>query len=78
MRTEDSRKLELRAELARQDMSHRDLVARVRERGIDVEISDIARIIAGRWEPPADLRQVVAEILGRPSFELFSSGVTRR
>lgn len=31
----------------------------------------ICRIETGRWNPPAEVRQRLAGILGRPTFEVF-------
>ena len=71
MKTTDRRRLRLRAELALQDIRHRELAARLRAAGHQVEGDDISRIIAGRWDPPAELREAIASMLGRPTFELF-------
>jgi len=67
----DNRKLELKAELSRRGMKYRDLAAHLKDRGFDIGEYGLARIVAGRWDPPRDVRQAIADILGRPTFELF-------
>jgi hypothetical protein len=72
LKRSSGRHLELRAELARQDLRYRDLAQRVRGCGHHIEEGDIARIVAGRWDPPADVKKAIADIFRRPSFELFA------
>jgi hypothetical protein len=64
--------LELKGELARRDMRHRDLAGKLRELGHLVEADDIGRIVSRRWDPPKQIKGAIANILGRPSFELFT------
>ena len=71
MKTTDNRRLELKLELVRRDMRHRELAASLRDRGFEVETSDIDRLMIGRWDPSAEIKQAIAEIFTRPSFELF-------
>ncbi len=73
----DRRKLEFKAELLRRDIRYRELAARLDERGFDAGEYDIARIVAGRMEPHAQLRAAIADILKRPAFELFVEGVRK-
>jgi hypothetical protein len=63
--------LELKAELARRGWRYRDLARALRERGFDIEADDILAIVAGKRKPDAKLKSAAAEILGRPTFELF-------
>jgi len=65
----------LKIELVKRDWRHRDLAARLRERGFSVDADDVSRLVAGRWTPPDDIREAIADILGRPTFEIFSAGV---
>ena len=67
----NERRLELKAELARHGLRYRDLADQLRECGLELGEFDIARIIAGRWVPPAAVKQAIAAILGRPTYELF-------
>jgi hypothetical protein len=66
------KRLELKGELARQDIRHRDLAGKLRALGHSVEADDIGRIVSHRWDPPMQIKKAIAEILGRPSFELFT------
>lgn len=70
----DKRRLELKAELSRRGWHYRDLASKLRELGIDADSFDIARIVAGRWEPPEVVRQACSRILNRQAFELFRGG----
>lgn len=63
--------LELRAELVRRGMRYRDLARALRERGIDAEESDVLAVIAGKRRADDAFKKAVANILGRPTFELF-------
>ncbi len=65
------RRLELKAQLARCGLSYRELARILGERGIAVRECDITRIVAGRWSPAPDIKEEIAAILGRPTFELF-------
>ena len=64
-------RLEFKAEMVRKRMTQRDMARALRERGVDAEPYDIARIVAGRWNPPDRWRREISEILGRPAFELI-------
>jgi hypothetical protein len=66
------RRLNIKLELVKRDWRHRDLAARLRERGFEVDTDDVSRLVAGRWTPPSDVREAIAEILQRPTFELFA------
>lgn len=68
----NERRLELKAEMTRRDMTQRDLAHILREKGFDMEPYDVARIIASRWDPPDEIRRAIAEILERPTFEIFA------
>ena len=70
MSTND-RKLEIKATLARKGLSYRDLAEAMRTRGHRFDSYDVARIIAGRWQPPDDIKADIAAVLGKPTFELF-------
>jgi len=69
------RRLELKAEMTRRDMTQRDLAHILREKGFDAEPYDVARIIAGRWDPPENVKKAIAGILNRPTYEIFAPGV---
>mgnify|MGYP002354183779 CR=1 FL=1 len=73
----EERRLELKAEMIRRGMTQRDLARLLRDRGLDAEPYDVARVIAGRWDPPDEMRTAIAAILRRPSFELFTGGGRR-
>jgi hypothetical protein len=66
------KRLRLKIELVKRDWRHRDLAARLRERGFEVDTDDVSRLVAGRWTPPSDVREAIVEILECPSFELFA------
>jgi|ETNmetMinimDraft_26_1059896.scaffolds.fasta_scaffold307995_1 transcriptional regulator with XRE-family HTH domain len=67
-----NRNLELKAELTRHDLRYRDLANRLQKRGYsDAGEYLIARILAGRIEPSNGMRGAIAEILNRPTIELF-------
>ena len=68
------RMLEVKAELTRRDWKYRTLAARLRERGFDADGGDIVRLVAGRWNPPEEMRLAISDILNRPTFELFAPG----
>ena len=70
----DERRLELKAEMTRRGMTQRDLARLLRTQGFDTEPYDVARIIAGRWDPPDNIRKAIVGILGRPAFEIFAGG----
>jgi hypothetical protein len=67
----NERRLELKAEMTRHDMTQRDLARLLRDQGFDMEPYNVARIIAGRWDPPDAMRRAISDILNRPTFELF-------
>ena len=66
------RQLELKAELARRSWRYRDIAKELRARGLDVEADDILAVINGKRGPDDAFKKITAEILGRPSFELFA------
>ncbi len=66
------RQLELKAELARRGMRYRDLARALRGHGLEAEEGDILAVINGKRCVDDTFRRHVAEILGRPSFELFA------
>lgn len=66
------KRLNLKIELVKRDWRHRDLAARLRERGFDVDTDDVSRITAGRWTPPEPVRRAISEILEHPTYELFA------
>ncbi len=68
----DGRRLEIKAELARRGMKHRDLARELRKRGLPTEEREIAYIINGRRNPSEEMRQAISEILGRPTYILFA------
>jgi hypothetical protein len=65
------RQLELKASLVRADMSYRRLAIAMQERGHRFHENDVSRIVSGRWFPPENVRQSIASILGKKTFELF-------
>ena len=69
-----TRRLELKAELIRKDYKYRDLASKLQDRGFEVGEFFIARIVAGRFDPPLELKKTIAEILQRPTFEIFEKG----
>ena len=66
------KRVNLKIELVKRDWRHRDLAARLREQGFDVDSDDVSRLIARRWTPPEKVCQAISKILGRPTFELFA------
>jgi len=74
MQSSQKKRLELKGELSRRGLSYRDLSRLLEGRGFDAGEFLISRIISGRVYPSEELRGAIAEILGRPSFELFGRG----
>ena len=68
------KRLNIKIEMVKRDWRHRDMAAQLRERGFDVDTDDVSRLIAGRWTPAEEIRRAIAEILGRPTYELFQGG----
>lgn len=67
--------INLKIELVKRDWRHRDLATRLREQGLDIDTDDISRVIAGRWDPPENVKKAIAGILNRPTYEIFAPGV---
>ncbi|MDD4871588.1 MAG: hypothetical protein PHR77_13610 [Kiritimatiellae bacterium] len=68
--------LNIKIELVKRDWKHRDLASQLREHGFsEVDTADVSRLIAGRWTPPEDIRRAIADILERPTFELFGGKI---
>jgi len=65
------KQIEVRAEMVRQGKKYRDMARELRERGLDVEESDVLLIVNGKRRADDNFKKHVAAILGRPTFELF-------
>jgi hypothetical protein len=65
------KQLELKAELSRRGWRYRDLAGQLRARGLEIEADDILAIVAGKRQPDEKLKKITAQILGRPTYELF-------
>ena len=67
----NDKKKELKGALARKGLTHRALAEAMRMRGHRFDSYDVARIIAGRWQPSDEIKADIAVVLGKPTFELF-------
>lgn len=61
----------LRAEMVRAGMGYKELARACRDRGVEVEATELSAIVGGRREASDKLRATVAAVLGRPTFEVF-------
>ena len=65
------KQVELRAEMVRQGKRYRDLARELREHGIGAETDDVLAVVNGKRRADDAFKKAVADVLGRPTFELF-------
>jgi len=65
------RQIEVRAAMVRAGMGYKELARACRERGVEVEATELSAIAGGRREPGEKLKSTVAAVLGRPTFEVW-------
>jgi hypothetical protein len=65
------KQIELRAAMVRAGKGYKELARACRERGVEVEATELSAIVGGRREASEKLKSTVAAVLGKPTFEVF-------